>query len=120
RSLVSSSLCCLRFNHLICCLQLFFSFFHSPLFGTFLLGMFWKRTAPNAAFTGLLTGIASAITHYLLYAYGVIHYPSPMANNFYQAIWAFSICFVVTVVVTTFTEPRKEEELVGLVYALTP
>ena len=25
-----------------------------------------------------------------------------------------------TVVVTTFTEPRKEEELVGLVYALTP
>ena len=43
-----------------------------------------------------------------------------MAANFYQAIVAFVVCFVVTVVVTFFTEPRKEEELVGLVYSLTP
>src|SRR5437764_3097006 len=117
---IATAFIVLRFNNLIDYLQLLFSFFNAPFFAIFLLGMFWKRTSPNAAFTGLLIGIASAITHYLLYAYGVIHYPSPMANNFYQAIWAFSICFVVTVVVTTFTEPRKEEELVGLVYALTP
>ena len=43
-----------------------------------------------------------------------------MAANFYQAIWAFAVCFCVTVVVTFFTEPRKEAELVGLVYSLTP
>jgi SSS family solute:Na+ symporter len=43
-----------------------------------------------------------------------------MAANFYQAIWAFAVCFCVTVVVTLFTEPRKEAELVGLVYSLTP
>jgi len=117
---IATAFIVLRFNNLMDYLQLLFSFFNAPFFAIFLLGMFWKRTSPNAAFTGLLTGIASAITHYLLYASGIIHYPSPMANNFYQAIWAFSICFVVTVVVTTFTEPRKEEELVGLVYALTP
>src|SRR5437667_3719237 len=110
----------LKFNNLMDYLQLLFSFFNAPFFAIFLLGMFWKRTSPNAAFTGLLVGILSAVGHYTLYSQGIIHYPSAMANNFYQAIWAFSICFVITVVVTTFTEPRKEEELVGLVYALTP
>lgn len=68
----------------------------------------------------MLSGILAAATHYTLYRYHVIFYPTDMAANFYQAIWAFSVCVVVTVAVTLFTEPRKEEELVGLVYSLTP
>jgi SSS family solute:Na+ symporter len=110
----------LRFNNLMDYLQLLFAFFNAPLFGTFLLGMFWKRTTAHSGFWGLLSGILAAATHYSLYHYHVIMYPSDMAANFYQAIWAFSVCVVVTVVVTMFTEPRKEEELVGLVYSLTP
>ena len=84
--------------------------------------MFWKRTSAHSGFWGLLCGILAAATHYSLYHFHYIHYPSDMAANFYQAIlWAF-VGFVsaVTVVVTLFTEPRKEEELVGLVYSLTP
>lgn len=110
----------LRFNNLMDYLQLLFAFFNAPLFGTFLLGMFWKRTSAHAGFWGLLCGILAAAAHYALYHYQYIHYPSAMAANFYQAIWGFVVCFVVTVVVTFFTEPRKEEELVGLVYSLTP
>jgi SSS family solute:Na+ symporter len=110
----------LRFNNLMDYLQLLFAFFNAPLFGTFLLGMFWKRTSAHAGFWGLLCGILAAATHYALYHYHYVHYPSAMAANFYQAIWGFVVCFVVTVVVTFFTEPRKEEELVGLVYSLTP
>ena len=37
-------------------LQLVFGFVNAPLFATFLLGMFWKRTTGHAAFTGLLCG----------------------------------------------------------------
>ncbi len=110
----------LRFNNLMDYLQLLFAFFNAPLFGTFLLGMFWKRTSAHSGFWGLLSGILAAATHYTLYHFHVIFYPTDMAANFYQAIWAFSVCVVVTVVVTLFTEPRKEEELVGLVYSLTP
>jgi SSS family solute:Na+ symporter len=110
----------LRFNNLMDYLQLLFSFFNAPLFATFVLGMFWKRTTSHAAFTGLLSGILSAAGHYLLYHFGYIHYRSPMAANFYQAMVAWSVCFVVTVVVTGFTAPKKEEELVGLVYSMTP
>jgi solute:Na+ symporter, SSS family len=36
------------------------------------------------------------------------------------AIWAFSVCFVVTLAVSLITRPRPEEDLVGLVYSLTP
>ena len=45
-------------------LQLVFSFVNAPLFATFLLGMFWKRTTGHGAFTGLLSGtLAAALTH---------------------------------------------------------
>jgi SSS family solute:Na+ symporter len=117
---IATAFIVLRFNNLMDYLQLLFAFFNAPLFGTFLLGMFWKRTSAHSGFWGLLCGILAAATHFTLYHYHVVLYPSDMAANFYQAIWAFSACVVVTVVVTLFTEPRKEEELVGLVYALTP
>jgi SSS family solute:Na+ symporter len=43
-----------------------------------------------------------------------------MALNFYQAIIAFTVNFVLTVIISLMTKPRPESELVGLVYSLTP
>src|SRR5713101_7512526 len=43
-----------RFNNIMDMLQLVFAFVNAPLFATFLLGMFWKRTTGHAAFSGLL------------------------------------------------------------------
>jgi SSS family solute:Na+ symporter len=109
------------FNNLMDYVQLLFAFFNAPLFATFLLGMFWRRTTPKAGFWGLLCGILAALAHWLLYrVFHLLAYQSDMASNFYQAIWAFATCFAVTLMVTQFTEPKKEEELVGLVYSLTP
>ncbi len=42
-----------------------------------------------------------------------------MAANFWTAIWAWSTCFVVTIIVSLFTAPHDDSELVGLVYSLT-
>jgi SSS family solute:Na+ symporter len=42
-----------------------------------------------------------------------------MSLNLWQAWWAWLVCFVVTVVVSLFTTPKKDEELVGLVKGLT-
>jgi len=127
---VATAFIVLRFNNLMDYLQLLFSFFNAPLFATFVLGMFWKRTTGHGAFVGLLLGIVSSAVHYVLASFpghpGLLHgagpfqYRSNMASNFYQAIYAWSVCFLVTVVVTAFTTPRKDEELVGLVYSLTP
>ena len=122
-----------RFNNIMDMLQLLFAFVNAPLFATFLLGMFWKRSTGHGAFTGLLSGTAAAALHHALTlprgsAVGikggwldVLHlYPSEMAQNFWTAIWAFTVCFVVTVGVSLVTRPRPENELVGLVYSLTP
>ena len=46
-------------------------------------------------------------------------YTSEMAQNFWTAIYAFSACVVVTVLVSLVTRPRADHELKGLVYSLT-
>jgi SSS family solute:Na+ symporter len=43
-----------------------------------------------------------------------------MAQNLWMAIFAWSTCFVVTLLVSLATPARPEEELRGLVYSLTP
>src|ERR1017187_5914884 len=48
------------YNSLMDLLHLVFSFVNAPLFGTFLLGMFWKRSTGHGAFWGLLSGTVSA------------------------------------------------------------
>src|SRR6201999_3089166 len=121
------------YNNIMDVLQLVFSFVNAPLFATFLLGMFWKRTTGHAAFTGLVSGTVAAIIHHGVTlpadAHPGIHggwitvvhmYPSEMAQNFWTAIWAFSTNFVLTVLISLVTKPRPEPELVGLVYSLTP
>jgi SSS family solute:Na+ symporter len=122
-----------RFNNIMDMLQLVFAFVNAPLFATFLLGMFWKRTTGHGAFFGLIGGtLAAALHHGLTLPSGATpgikggwldiithHYPSEMAQNFWTAIWAWLACFVVTVLVSMGTRPRPEDELRGLVYSLT-
>nr|WP_035348963.1 sodium:solute symporter family protein [Edaphobacter aggregans] len=121
------------FNNIMDALQLVFSFVNAPLFATFLLGMFWKRTTGHGAFTGLLSGTFAALLHHGLtlpvdaapgihggWITIVHHYPSDMAQNFWTAIFAFSVNLLVTIAVSLMTKPRDENELVGLVYSLTP
>ena len=86
-------------------LQLVFSFVNAPLFATFLLGMFWKRTSGHGAFFGLLSGtVAAALTHGFTMAEGkggwittLNTFPSSMAQNFWIAIMAWTTCFFVTI-----------------------
>jgi len=121
-----------RFNNIMDLLQLVFAFVNAPLFATFLLGMFWKRATGHGAFFGLLSGIgAAAVHHGLTLPAGsgagikggwitLVHtYPSEMAQGFWTAIFAWTTCFAVTIVVSLATRPKADKELVGLVYSLT-
>ena len=116
-----------RYNNIMDLLQLVFGFVNAPLFATFLLGMFWKRATGHGAFFGLLAGTgAAALTHGLTMAEDkggwiatLYKFPSTMAQNFWIAIFAWSTCFLVTMVVSLATRPRPEADLKGLVYGLT-
>jgi SSS family solute:Na+ symporter len=122
-----------EFNNIMDVLQLVFAFINAPLFATFLLGMFWKRSNGDGAFTGLLAGTVAAGLHHGLTLpahatagikggwLGVVHaYPSEMAQNFWTAIFAWSTCFLVTILVSLATRPPDPAVLPGLVYSATP
>jgi SSS family solute:Na+ symporter len=122
-----------RLSNIMDLLQLLFAFVNAPLFATFLLGMFWKRASGHGAFTGLLADTLAAAVHHGLTLpvsrtpgiqggwIAVMHrYPSPMAQNFSTAIYAFAVCLLVTIAVSLATRPRPEKELVGPVYSRTP
>ncbi|HEY6328635.1 MAG TPA: sodium:solute symporter family protein [Blastocatellia bacterium] len=120
------------FNNIMDLLQLVFAFVNAPLFATFALGMFWRRTTGHGAFTGLLAGTCAAAIHHGLTLpegavpgvkggyFGVLtHYRSELGQTFWTAIAAWTTCFVVTILVSLITKPRESSELKGLVYSLT-
>jgi SSS family solute:Na+ symporter len=117
------------FNNLNDFLQLVFSFVNAPLFATFALGMFWKRTTGHGAFWGLLTGtVLAAVFHGVTMAEGkggwlagpFYTFHSGMGQAFGVAIVAWTTCFITTIVVSLMTKPKEEKQLEGLVYSLTP
>src|SRR5215472_12148648 len=107
--------------------QALFGFFIAPLFGTVVIGMLWKRVTRMAGFWGLLAGVVSSVTIFVLmkldpswvsvFAFSPL--AQPLAQAMWQALWACVTCVVVTVLVTMVTKPKPDNELVGLVYSLT-
>ena len=107
--------------------QSLFSFFIAPLFATVIFGMLWKRTTGPAGFWGLLCGTVASIAMWTwvkidpsaLSIIALSPHAKTMAQNMYQALWAWIICAVVTIVVSLLTKPKPESQLVGLVYGCT-
>jgi SSS family solute:Na+ symporter len=99
--------------------QLLFSYFNAPLFATFVIGMFWRRTTPWGGFFGLVAGTLGAFLTHELASNGVIHIGTQLAESFWGAIVAFVADAVVTVGVSLATQPKPEEELRGLVWGLS-
>ena len=118
----------MSFQSIMDYVQALFSFFIAPLFGTVVLGMLWKRTSAAGGFWGLLAGTLSSIGMWAwvkvdptaLRYIALSPYARDMAENMYRALWSWIVCVVVTVVVSLMTKPKTDEELVGLVYGVTP
>src|SRR5579884_463699 len=117
----------MRFASIMDYVQALFSFFIAPLFGTVILGMLWKRITSKGAFWGLLAGTIASITMFLLMRFhprsvaiiALSPHAKVMAQNVYQALWSWVVCVLVTLIVSSLTQPRPEQELVGLVYGCT-
>src|SRR5205085_1047306 len=86
-----------------------------------------KRATGHGAFTGLLTGtLGATLMLSLTVAEGkggwienLYTFRSSMAQNFWIAIAAFTLCFVVTAVVSLMSQPKPESALHNLVYGVT-
>src|ERR671920_237423 len=91
-------------------IQTLFSFFNAPLFATFILGLFWKRMTGTAGWTGLLSGIGTALIIDRLVAGGVIEL-SGQGGAFVGAGAAFVVDILVSIAVSLRTRPKPDEEL---------
>src|SRR3712207_9373963 len=65
--------------------QVLHGLFLAPLFGTFLLGMFWRRTTGWGGFTGLVAGTATGLTMYL------ISLDAGLGASMARALWAWIV-----------------------------
>ena len=111
-----------NFSNIMDYIQTLFGFFNAPLFATFILGMFWKRMTPTAGWVGLVAGTLAAITVWVLgnpNLVGVFQLPG-QGLAFVAASTAFVVDVIVSVIVSSFTEPKPYSELRGLVYSETP
>ena len=124
----------MQFNTIMDYIQAIFSWVNAPLFATMLLGMFWKRTTSSGAFWGLILGMVTSFTIFLGFKLNFmpaifvnlvtfnnapINEISDMSRNLSQAAWAWSVCAISTVVISLFTKPKPDSELVGLVKGFT-
>jgi SSS family solute:Na+ symporter len=105
------------FDNLMDYMQLVATFFISPLFATFFLGMFWRRCSATGAFWGMIAGIAGSMGHYLAYRMDLLRYPTEMAANFHGAVAAFVSAATVTAIGTWVSAPPDQEKIKRLVFS---
>src|SRR3954462_13454758 len=106
------------YDNLMNYVQALFSIFNSPLFGVFIIGMFWKRMTPWAGFWALVTGTVVAAGTWLLYKTSVISFGSALDESMWGAGLAFVAVAVTAVAVTMVTTPKPINELQGLVHGM--
>ena len=99
-------------------IQLLFSFFNAPLFATFIIGMFWRRTTSAGGFWGIVAGTLGAIVAHFAHVWDIVNLGTDQTAAFWGAIAAFVADAVVTVAVSLATQPKPVEKLQGLVYGM--
>jgi solute:Na+ symporter, SSS family len=110
---IATAYLALGFTTIMDYVQVLHGMFLAPLFGTFLLGMFWRRTTGWGGFTGLVAGTGTGLTMYL------ISLDSGLGASMARALWAWIVTLVVTIAVSLVTQPKPDSELRGLVWGLT-
>jgi solute:Na+ symporter, SSS family len=110
---IATAYLALGFASIMDYVQVLHGLFLAPLFGTFLLGMFWRRTTGWGGFTGLVAGTATGLIMYL------ISLDSGLGASMARAFWAWIVCLVVTIAVSLVTQPKPDSEMRGLVWGLT-
>jgi SSS family solute:Na+ symporter len=98
--------------------QVLFGWLNVPLFTVFIIGMFWRRTAPRAAFWGILVGTIASAGLYVLHITDVIQFRSDTHESLWGGIIAFVAAAITVVALTPGQAPKTADQLAGLVYGI--
>lgn len=98
--------------------QTLMAFFQGPALAVLLLGVLWRRATGAAALVGLLAGIATSVSLYLLNqpsivgALGIRPLFQVGEPFLYFSVWAFLVTAMLTIVLSFATRPEPPEKLV--------
>ncbi|GGL98567.1 sodium:solute symporter family protein [Nakamurella endophytica] len=106
-----------HFNNIMVYLQSLFSIFNAPIFATFILGMFLRKTSAWGGFWGLLAGVVSGSATFFLFQTGVFSVASAIYATFIQAGVAFVVDIVVSLVVTAVTPKPDPAAIADIVWS---
>lgn len=98
--------------------QVLFGWLNVPLFTVFIIGMFWRRTAPRAAFWGILVGTLASAALYVLHITDVLQFRSDLHESLWGGIVAFVAGAITVVALTPGQPPKTADQLAGLVYGI--
>jgi SSS family solute:Na+ symporter len=116
---IATALIASGYSNLMNYIQALFSIFNSPLFATFIIGMFWKRMTPSAGFWSLLLGTLTALITWVGYKFlGLWSFGSDLSESMIGSGLSFVVGGGVAVIVSMFTRPKPVEELNGLVHGM--
>jgi SSS family solute:Na+ symporter len=94
-----------RFEGIYVFVQYSLSLFQGPIFALILLGILYRRGTPAAGLSSLILGLIFA---------GILGYIG--LNMLYIAFWSFLFSLSVIAVVSHFTTPKSDDELMNLTY----
>ncbi len=104
--------------------QTIFGVVNAPLIAVFLLGMFTTFTTPIGGFVGLLVGTGTSVSLWILRLHKGFplyhHYNNNTTAAFWSALWAFCAGAAATIIASLLSNKKASDQLVGLVYQLTP
>lgn len=95
-----------KFASLVAYYQEFASYLAPPIVGTFLMGLFWKRSTKNGAFAGLMSGLLMSLLIMILkFGFGIV-------APFHFLLWVpflLILSFLVNVIVSLLSEKPDPE-----------
>lgn len=95
-----------KFNSLVAYYQEFASYLAPPIVGTFIIGLFWKRSTRHGAFAGLLSGLLSAVV-IMIAKFGFDY-----EFQFHFLMWVpilFALSIAINVIVSFMDKPADKE-----------
>ena len=121
---ISATYLAMHMGTIMSYMQALFAVVNAPLFAVILLGMFWPRINGAGGFCGLVLGtlISSGllILHKLHAVAGSTiafsQHPSPIAVDFWLALWAWLLTTLITIGVSLLTTAQPMHQLAGIVY----
>ncbi len=97
-------------------IQTVFFYIASPISACFLIGIMWKKITPAAATVTMIFGFIIVLPLTIFVNFPMIPLLQPYNSFMYHTFFVFCVSILILVILSFFTKPKAESELVGVIW----